>query len=169
MKTRTATEADLPRIVDLYNIAVATRMSTADTEPVSLESRVSWFRERNHETRPIWVMETDGLVVGWLSFQPFHERPAYYITAEISVYVAPDYRQRGIGRSLLSEAIHRGPEHGLRTLIGLVFKHNTPSIQLFGGVGFTVWGELPTVADMDGIDRDLIIMGRHLKDHDSSP
>ena len=162
MKTRDATEADLPRIVEIYNVSVATRMSTADTEPVTVESRLSWFRERNREMRPVWVMETAGVICGWLSFQPFHERPAYYITAEISVYVAPEHRQRGVGRSLLWEAVHRGPAFGLRNLVGLIFKHNTPSIQLFEGVGFQEWGHLPAVADMDGIERGLVIMGRRL-------
>ena len=143
MKTRDATEADLPRIVEIYNVSVATRMSTADTEPVTVESRLSWFRERNREMRPVWVMETAGVICGWLSFQPFHERPAYYITAEISVYVAPEHRQRGVGRSLLWEAVHRGPAFGLRNLVGLIFKHNTPSIQLFEGVGFQGVGAPP--------------------------
>jgi L-amino acid N-acyltransferase YncA len=36
---RDADEADLPVIVEIYNSTVPTRMVTADTEPVSIESR----------------------------------------------------------------------------------------------------------------------------------
>jgi len=36
---RTALESDLPAIVEIYNSTVPSRMVTADTEPVSVESR----------------------------------------------------------------------------------------------------------------------------------
>jgi L-amino acid N-acyltransferase YncA len=44
---RDADEADLPVIVEIYNSTVPTRMVTADTEPVSVESRRAWFREHD--------------------------------------------------------------------------------------------------------------------------
>lgn len=47
MIIRHATIDDLPRIVDIYNSTVHTRMITADTAPVSTESRVGWFHEHN--------------------------------------------------------------------------------------------------------------------------
>ena len=37
---RDATEADLPAIVEIYNATIAGRMVTADTSPVTVESRV---------------------------------------------------------------------------------------------------------------------------------
>ena len=42
---RYASEADLPAIVAIYNSTVPSRMVTADTEPVTVESRLAWFRE----------------------------------------------------------------------------------------------------------------------------
>lgn len=40
MKQRDATEHDLPAIVEIYNAAVATRMATAQLEPVTVEERL---------------------------------------------------------------------------------------------------------------------------------
>jgi L-amino acid N-acyltransferase YncA len=54
---RDADEADLPVIVEIYNSTVPTRMVTADTEPVSVESRRAWFREHDLESHPIWIAE----------------------------------------------------------------------------------------------------------------
>lgn len=34
---------DLPRIVEIYNQAIPTRLSTADLEPVTIESKKAWF------------------------------------------------------------------------------------------------------------------------------
>ena len=100
--------------------------------------------------------------MGWLSFQSFLGRPAYRPTAEISIYVAPSHRRKGTGRRLLSEAVRRAPSLGLTTLLAFIFAHNDPSLRLFEGFGFDRWGCLPRVADMDGAERDLLILGRRL-------
>lgn len=162
MPIRDAVEADLPAIVEIYNAAIPGRMATGDLEPVSVESRRAWFRGHAPGSRPIWVLESEGAIAGWLSFQSFYGRPAYRATAEISIYVSPAHRRRGIGRALLAEAIRRGPALGLKTLLGFIFAHNEPSLRLFEGVGFRRWGQLPRVADLDGTERDLIIVGLRL-------
>jgi len=159
---RDATPADLPTIVAIYNAAIPGRMATADTEPVTVESRRAWFAEHRPDLRPLWVASHDGAIVGWLSFQSFYGRPAYRATAEISIYVAAGRRRTGVGRTLLARAIATAPGLGLRTLLGFVFAHNEPSLGLFAGLGFQRWGLLPRVAELDGVERDLVIVGRRL-------
>ena len=55
MTIRDATEDDLPAIVAIYNASIPGRIATADTEPVSIESRRDWFRDHDPEKRPLWV------------------------------------------------------------------------------------------------------------------
>lgn len=159
---RPATENDLPAIVEIYNATIPGRMVTADTEPVSVESRLPWFRAHNPKTRPLWVAERDGTIVAWLSFNSFYGRPAYNPTAEVSLYVAEDERRKGIGRWFLQEAITRCPSHDVKTLLGFIWAHNEPSLKLFEQFGFERWGRLPRVAVLDGIERDLVILGRRV-------
>jgi phosphinothricin acetyltransferase len=162
VKIRDAVEEDLPAIVEIYNSTVPSRMVTADPEPVSVESRRAWFSEHDPESRPIWVAEVDGEIAGWFSFENFRKKPAYYATAEISVYVSGKHRRKGIGRRLLAEAIRRAPEFGLKTLTGGIFGHNEPSIRLFEDLGFERWTHYPRVAELDGIERDLVVLGLRL-------
>ena len=164
MKIRGAVEDDLPVIVGIYNSTVPSRMVTADPEPVSVESRRAWFREHDPARHPIWVAEVDGEIAGWLSFEPFRKRPAYHATAEVSVYVSERHRRKGVGRRLLEVAISRAPELGLKTLTGGVFGHNEPSIRLFEGFGFERWARYPRVAELDGVERDLVVLGLRLDD-----
>jgi len=159
MTVRDATQADLPAIVEIYNAAIPGRMATADTDPVSPQARQAWFREHDPDRGPLWVASVERSIVGWLSFQSFYGRPAYRATAEISVYVAPGHHRSGIGRALLARAVEAAPRLGLKTLVGFVFGHNEPSLRLFTALGFERWALLPRVAELDGIERDLVIVG----------
>jgi L-amino acid N-acyltransferase YncA len=163
MKIRDAVVGDLPAIVEIYNSTIPSRVVSADTEPVSVEQRLPWFREHEPSRRPIRVMESDGEVVGWLSLSDFYDgRPAYHATAEIGVYVRKDHRGKGMGRHLVEEAIRRGPELGLKTLTAGAFAHNEASVRLFGGMGFREWAHFPNVAELDGVERDLVVLGLRL-------
>ena len=160
---RDATEADLPAIVEIYNSIIPGRVVTADLEPVTVEQRRAWFAAHSPRTRPIWVL-ADGnrAVVAWLSFDTFYARAAYDGTAMIAIYIAEQQRGRGLGGSLLETAITRAPSLQLHTLLGYIFAHNEPSLQLFAKHGFERWGHLPRVCVLDGVERDVVIMGRRV-------
>lgn len=162
MTVRDAVEADLPALVAIYNATIPSRLVTADTEPVSVDSRLPWFREHRAGFRPLWVAGQDGRIVAWLSFSSFYGRPAYKATAEISIYVAPECRRRGIGRELLRRAIDHAPSIGVKTLLGFIFAHNEPSLRLFQDFGFRQWACLPGVAELDGVERSLLILGKRV-------
>lgn len=148
--------------MEIYNQTVPSRMVTADPEPISVESRRAWLLERDPACRPLWVTEEDGEVIGWFSFDDFRKKPAYRATAEVSVYVRDGHRREGIGRLLLEAAIRRAPKLGIKTLTGGIFAHNEPSIRLFESFGFEKWSHYPRVAELDGIERDLIVLGLRL-------
>lgn len=156
---RIAKREDLAAIVAIYNATIASRQVTADTEPVTVAEREAWFDAHRPERRPLWVVEENGGVVAWLSFSDFYGRPAYAPTAEISIYIHPDHRRGGLGRYLLAASIDHAPELGVHTLLGFVFGHNAPSLALFEAFGFARWGVYPRVAVLDGVERDLIVLG----------
>jgi predicted O-methyltransferase YrrM len=62
---------------------------------------------------------------------------------------------------LVEQAIARAPSLGITALVGLIFGHNEPSLKLFQRLGFERWGFLPGVAQLDRVERDLVVMGRH--------
>jgi phosphinothricin acetyltransferase len=161
MIIRDAVEADLPTIVEIYNATVPTRMVTAELEPTTVEARLPWFREHSSEHYPFWVAESEGRVIAWLDFKRFLPRCAYRGTAEISVYVDEEFRRRGVGQRLLEQAIAHAPSLGITALVGLIFGHNEPSLKLFQALGFERWGFLPGVAQLDGVERDLVVVGQH--------
>ncbi|MEY2490606.1 MAG: hypothetical protein QOC70_2548 [Verrucomicrobiota bacterium] len=162
MIIRDAVEADLPAIVEIYNAAIRGRISTAQLDPVSVAERLPWFREHSPESHPLWAAETDGSMAGWLSFHPFITRCAYRGTAEISVYVSEKFRRLGVGQALVEKAVAQSPHLEIAVLVGCIFGHNEPSLRLFERLGFEHWGILPRIARVDGVERDLVIVGRHI-------
>jgi phosphinothricin acetyltransferase len=161
MIIRDAVEADLPAIVEIYNATVPTHMVTAELEPTTVEARLPWFHEHSPDQYPFWVAESEGRVIGWLDFKKFLPRSAYRGTAEISVYVDKKFRRRGVARELLEKAIAIAPSLEITALVGLIFGHNEASLKLFERLGFERWGFLPGIAQLDGMQRDLVMMGQH--------
>jgi len=159
---RDANIDDLTRIVEIYNNSIPGRLATADLEEITVESRIPWFHEHNAERRPLWVLEENNNIVGWLSFQSFYGRPAYNGTAEISIYLDPSVQGKGFGKLLIKEAIANCPRLNIKTILAFVFGHNEPSIRLFETFNFEKWAHLPKIADMEGTERDLVILGKRV-------
>jgi L-amino acid N-acyltransferase YncA len=162
MQYRNAAIEDLPDIVSIYNSTIAGRMVTADLEEVTVESRLDWFYHHN-EKRPLWVVEEDNHILGWISLEPFYGRAAYDKTVEVSIYLHEDTRGKGLGKDMLQFVLNQAEVLDFKTVLGFVFGHNQPSIKLFERFGFTPWANMPKVAELDGVERDLIILGKRIR------
>lgn len=154
---------DLPRIVEIYNDTIPSYMVTADLTAVSVESRHEWFNQHTPEKYPLWVIEINEEIAGWISLSPFKERPAYSKSAEISIYIDKNFRGQGLGHKSLSFVEEQMTDYPFETIIALVFGHNLASQSLFTRNGFVLWGHLPNVAILDDTHRDLLFLGKRYK------
>jgi len=76
LRVRHACIDDLPRIVEIYNVAIPSKCATADTEPATIEQKLEWFRQHQPSKRPLWVLEYDSVIAGWAGLSSFYGRPA---------------------------------------------------------------------------------------------
>ncbi|WP_085246580.1 GNAT family N-acetyltransferase [Gilliamella mensalis] len=157
-----ATLEDLPFIVDVYNSTIAGRQVTADTEPVSVESRLEWFYQHNPQNRPLWLIKYQDQPCGWISLSSFYGRPAFYKTVEISLYLHQDFRGKKIGQFVVDKIEQFAKQVGIEAIFSYVFRHNLPSVNLFKKMQYQQWGLLPKIAELDNIQRDLMIWGKRL-------
>ncbi len=158
MNVRDAIATDLPRIVEIYNSSIPGGWSTADTQPVTVAERMSWFHRHDPKRRPIWVGEVDSQIVGWVSLEWFyHARPAYDATAEISTYIAAEHRRLGYGLALKKRMIEKCPEFGVTTVVSMYFDHNLATRRINAQLGFEEVGHLPEIACVQGVARGLAI------------
>jgi L-amino acid N-acyltransferase YncA len=159
-----AQQIDLQKIVGTYNSTIDSRLVTADLEPVSIESKQAWFDAHTPNRRPLWIIEMNGTYTGWMSFNSFYGRPAYDGTVEVSIYLEENARGKGLGKACLQKAFDVCPELNIKTLLGFIFDHNEPSLQLFYKMGFEKWAHLLKIANMIDAERGLIILGKRISE-----
>ncbi len=101
MRIRELRAEDWPAVEAIYAEGIATRNATFETEtPTWAEFDAG--RLRDHR-----LVAIDGdRIVGWAAFSPTSSRACYAGVVEHSVYVASEYRGRGIGRTLLEALVH---------------------------------------------------------------
>ncbi len=156
---RTASIEDLPQIVKIYNKAIEDGISTADSEKVTADQKVDWFRSHDRDKRPILVKEYHGKIIAWVSIQPFYPHLAYEKTVRINIYIDTNFRGKKLGQQFLKEVIDLSEEFEIENFIALIFADNPTSLKLFKKLGFKEWGCLPKIAKIHGEDKDLLMLG----------
>jgi phosphinothricin acetyltransferase len=156
---RPATLEDAESICRIYNVAIAERGSTFETEP-----RVAGdFEKRVDDARfPLLVGDADDGVIGWAGLASYSSRPCYAGIGECSVYVAVDARGRGVGTALTEALATAAEESGFHKLIGKLFTDNVASVRLVERCGFSSVGLHRRHGQLDGEWRDVLIVERLL-------
>jgi len=169
---REAMPDDADAIARIYNASLPPH-AAASAEPTRLlaTSRLShfdattmrqWLGSHRERRRPVWVAEANGHAAGWLSLVGFSERPGCACTAEVSIYLAPEWQKRGLGTRLLRHAATQAPRWRIDRLLAFIWHDNAASCALFRSHGFAPWGSLPGAVWAEGSSRDMLILGREL-------
>jgi L-amino acid N-acyltransferase YncA len=146
MVIRTAEEKDMPELLDIYNYEVEHGLATFDLNPKTMEERLVWFREHNVGNHPLIVAVEDGKAVGYASLSSYRPKEAYAATVELSVYIARDYRRRGIAGELAYAIIETAKERDdIHTVISVITGGNEASIRLHERLGFIHCGTIREV------------------------
>jgi len=150
---REMTEADWPRVAEIWAEGIATGIATFETEPPSW---ASFDASRLPQGR--LVADHAGTVVGWAALSPVSSRPCYAGVAENSVYVASEARGVGVGTALMRELVAAAAEAGIWTVQTSVFPENTASLALHERAGFRIVGRRVRIAQLDGVWRDTLFL-----------
>lgn len=160
-KIRLATKNDIIRIVEIYNQGIRNR-NNAILDDIIVSNYEIEFVNRDLLEYPIYVYETDDIVVGWISVSPYRaNRRAYRKTKEISFYIDELYHSRGIGSTMMEYIIKNQKQINYKNLFAILVADNSKSISLLKKYGFSLWGFWPKVLEMDSNFKDAIIYGRN--------
>lgn len=155
---RLADLADLEAINGIYNHYVEHSVSTFDMEGHSPEKRLQWFEEHRVYDLPILVASDNGKIIAWASASRYSGRCGYKHTVELSMYVASDYLNKGIGRQLMKSLVGECQEKGYHAMLAIVAADNDAGIALLRSFGFEIAGRLKEVGYKFGRWLDVTIM-----------
>jgi L-amino acid N-acyltransferase YncA len=147
--------ADWDQVQAIYRDGIDSGQATFEVEAPAWER---W--DAGHHSFGRLVARLDGEIVGWAALSPVSQRPCYAGVAEVSVYVAANYRGQGIGRQLLLALIAESERHGIWTLQGATFPENEASLRLQQSCGFRQIGHRERIAQHRGAWRDTVLTER---------
>jgi phosphinothricin acetyltransferase len=160
---RESRDADMPTIHGIYAHHVTTGLGSFEEtppEPAELQRRRADILARG---LPYLIAEADGRIAGYAYVGPYRTRSAYRYSVEDSIYVAPGFQRRGVGRVLLAELIVRATALGYRQMVAVIGDSaNHGSTGVHAAQGFVRVALLPAIGFKFGRWVDGVMMQRAL-------
>ena len=142
-----------PAVKAIYEAGLATGNASFQTGAPGWEE---W--DSSHLPHSRLVAVDEDAVAGWAALTPVSGRCVYAGVAEVSIYVDPAWRGRGVGRSLLQALITESEAKGIWTLQAGIFPENTASIRLHEAAGFRQVGVRQKIGKMGDRWRDTVLL-----------
>ncbi len=163
VRLRDARPTDLAAVQAIYAHHVEHGLASFELAPPDLETMTARYEQTLALGLPYIVAELEGAVRGYAQAGPYRRRPAYRFTVEDTVYVAPGFEGRGLGRLLLGALIERCTALGYRRMVAVIGDSaNLPSIRLHEAAGFSRAGLIPAVGFKFGRWVDSVLLQRPL-------
>jgi phosphinothricin acetyltransferase len=158
-KIRPLTETDLPAVAEIYAHYVIGSVATFDETPLELADWRAKAEGIAAAGLPFLVAEADGQVAGYAYVSQYRPKPAYRHTLEDTIYLAPGFTGRGLGRLLLGELIAKARETPARRLVSVIADSGDPaSTRLHTAFGFEEAGRLKGVGFKHGRWIDTVLL-----------
>lgn len=165
MIIRPVAAADLAAVTDIYAHYVLNSISSFEEVPPTPEAMGERHDAVVANGLPYLCAELDGVIVGYAYAGPYGTRAAYRYTVEDSVYVAPGFQGRGVGKALLGAVIAHCEAMGLRQMLAVIgASENAGSIALHTALGFRPAGMGQSVGWKHDRWVDIVWMQRDLND-----
>lgn len=145
IQVRRAIREDCTAILEIYNEAVLNTTATYDYAPRTLDHRQAWFDDHQRTGLPIFVAMDGNRLIGWSALNRYHDRMGYRFTTENSIYIAPEFRGKGVGKHLLEPLICSARSLNLRAIIAVIDASNEASVRLHARFGFEKVGLFKSV------------------------
>ncbi len=157
---RNMQDSDAKDVLEIYQQGI-------DSDNASfLEKAPTWKHFNNsHIKQPRLIATDKKVVVGWAALSTIETTGQFGGVCEVSIYIAENYRNNGVGSTLLKNLIELAEKLNIWTLEANIFPENTASIKLHKKFGFRIVGTRERVSIMKrgvykGKWRDVTLMER---------
>lgn len=128
-------EEQLPKIMEIYNHYVLNTTATFHAHPLTFEEMKELVFFDNPIYKTFAIMDENNLC-GYVILTQHKKREAYDSTAEVTVYLKPDFIGKGIGSLAVRHIEEVAKASNIHVLIATICGENDKSIKLFEKNGF---------------------------------
>lgn len=154
-------EGDLPAIKEIYDHYILNSTATFHSRPIPV-TELKEILGISLRKYPAFTIRAGGRIIGYCFLARYKNREAYDRTAELSVYLKPEFTGRGIGLLALNRLEEAAGKSGIRVLIGTLCGENRASIRLMESAGYTRAAHLRNVGEKFGNVLDVVIYQKEI-------
>ena len=158
---RRLVRGDLPAVTRRFNEGIDAGELTTDVAHRTEEAMGSWLLTSAPQFEAYVVDEGSG-PIAWASLTRHHEREAYAPTAELSLYVAPERRRRGLGLALGEHLVERARSLSFHSLVALLPSGASRALAVAKRLSFSELGSLRGVYPRGDAWLDVTLLQRPL-------
>ncbi len=152
MRIRHATMADAAETTRILNHYVLHSNARFDVEPFRVEDRLDWMAGFDPAGRwRMFVAEMDAGLAGYACTQPYRPGKAFDHSVEVSIYLDPAARTRGLGSRLYERLFDGLGDAGVHRALAGIAQPNPASMALHRKFGFVEVGTFSEYAIKHGV------------------
>lgn len=164
IQIRPIDQKDLFTVRSILNDVILNKDSYLSDSTKSEKDILDWYYEHlNSNLYSIDVVEVDGELAGWVSLSSFRSIDGYNSTAELSVYVNPQFYRQGIASFMMDHIEQKSKMNPhIYKIISVITSTNEASIALHEKRGYETEGFFRKIAQKNGKLHDVLFMTKNV-------
>lgn len=148
---------DFKSIQEIYNYYIENTTNTFHLNKISIEDLKEFIPINHSKYKSFLIYDKDkDNLCGYCYLSQYKKRQAYDRTAEITVYLKPEYQRRGIGTHAIRYLEEVAQENGISVLLSFISGENISSAKLFKNLGYTKCAHFKEVGEKFGKVIDVV-------------
>jgi len=152
---------DLAAIIDIYNHYILNSTATFHSEKLSKKD-LEEFLYVSHPKYPSFLIKDSNEIIGYCFITQYKKRQAYNRSAELSIYLKPEFTGKGIGAVALSYLETAAKKAGIHVLVGTLCGENHASIRLLEKSGYSRCAHLKNIGEKFGKILDVVVYQKEI-------
>lgn len=154
--------ADLPAIMEIWNVAICKTVATFSSQTKTHEDLVQMASERC-ENKDAFMVAADGKeILGFAAYRQFRPGNGYRFTFENTIYLDENAQGKGVGRALMDAIEDHARARKGHSMIAAVTASNTQAVAFHTALGYTNTALLPQAGYKFECWHDLLLMQKRL-------
>jgi L-amino acid N-acyltransferase YncA len=155
------TKEDLAAVIEIYNYYILNSTATFHSEKLTKKD-LEEFLFVAHPKYPSFLIKDNNEIIGYCFITQYKKRQAYDRSAELSIYLKPEFTGMGIGPVALSYLEAAAKKAGVHVLVGTLCGENHASIRLLEKSGYSRCAHLKNIGEKFGKVLDVVVYQKEI-------